>query len=158
MNDYTAKPLDERLLYSKIVSLVKSASKLNIKEENEEIIKMKCIDLKYLNHLTKSNPKLMSEMISLYLEQTPPLIYSMKQSLQIKDWSLLHASVHKMIPSFSIMGISADFEQMAKKIQEYASTQEQTDNILEMVLKLENLCVQACQELEEELLNIRITQ
>jgi PAS domain S-box-containing protein len=158
MNDYIAKPLDERLLYSKIVSLVKSASKLNIKEENEEIIKMKCIDLKYLNHLTKSNPKLMSEMISLYLEQTPPLIYSMKQSLQIKDWSLLHASVHKMIPSFSIMGISADFEQMAKKIQEYASTQEQTDNILEMVLKLENLCVQACKELEEELLNIRITQ
>jgi PAS domain S-box-containing protein len=158
MNDYIAKPLDERLLYSKIISLVKSASKLNIEEENEEIIKMKCVDLKYLKHLTKSNPKLMSEMISLYLEQTPPLIYSMKQSLQIKDWSLLHASVHKMIPSFSIMGISADFEQMAKKIQEYASKQEQTDNILEMVLKLENLCVQACHELEEELLNIRIKQ
>jgi PAS domain S-box-containing protein len=158
MNDYIAKPLDERLLYSKIISLVKSASKLNIEEENEEIIKMKCVDLKYLKHLTKSNPKLMSEMISLYLEQTPPLIYSMKQSLQIKDWSLLHASVHKMIPSFSIMGISADFEQMAKKIQEYASKKEQTDNILEMVLKLENLCVQACKELEEELLNIRITQ
>ena len=158
MNDYIAKPLDERLLYSKIVSLVKSASKLNIEEENEEIIKMKCVDLKYLKHLTKSNPKLMSEMISLYLEQTPPLIYSMKQSLQNKDWSLLHASVHKMIPSFSIMGISADFEQMAKKIQEYANMQKQTDNILEMVLKLENLCVQACKELEEELLNIRITQ
>ncbi len=157
MNDYIAKPLDERLLYSKIVSLVKSASKLNVKEEheNEEIKKMKCIDLKYLSHRTKSNPRLMSEMISLYLEQTPPLIISMKQSLQNKDWSLLHASVHKMIPSFSIMGISADFEQMAKKIQEYASTQQQTDSISEMVLKLENVCVQACQELEEELLKIR---
>lgn len=160
MNDYVAKPLDERQLYSKIVSLVKSASKLNSKEENEneEIIKMKCIDLKYLSQRTKSNPKLMSEMISLYLEQTPPLIYSMKQSMQNKDWSLLQASVHKMIPSFSIMGISADYEQMAKKIQEYASKQEQIDSISEMVLKLENVCVQVCQELEVELLKIRNKQ
>ncbi len=157
MNDYIAKPLDERLLYNKIVNLVKSTIKANTKEENEieEAKKMKCIDLKYLSHRTKSNPKLMSEMISLYLEQTPSLIISMKQSLQNKDWTLLHAAVHKMIPSFSIMGISADFEQMAKKIQEYASTQQQTDIISEMVLKLENVCVQACQELEEELLKIR---
>jgi CheY-like chemotaxis protein len=160
MNDYIAKPLDERQLYNKILSLVKTASKLNIKEEkeNEEIIKMKYIDLKYLSHRTKSNQKLMSEMISLYLEQTPPLIYSMKQSLQNKDWSLLQASVHKMIPSFSIMGISADYEQMAKKIQEFASTQEQTDSISEMVLKIENVCMQACQELEVELLKIRNNQ
>nr|WP_299416133.1 hypothetical protein [uncultured Emticicia sp.] len=133
---------------------------LNIIEEieNEEIIKMKYIDLKYLSNLTKSNQKLMSEMISLYLEQTPPLIYSMKQSLKNKDWSLLQASVHKMIPSFSIMGISADYEHMAKKIQEFASTQEETDGISEMVLKIENVCRQACQELEVELLKIRNNQ
>lgn len=159
MNDYISKPLDEKLLYRKIANLVKNTVKVNLKEENEsdEIKKMKCIDLKYLSNRTKSNPKLMSEMISLYLEQTPPLVTSMKQSLQNKDWTLLQAAVHKMIPSFSIMGISADFEQMAKKIQEYASTQQQTDNITEMVQKLENVCVQACQELEEELLKIRTT-
>ena len=52
----------------------------------------------------------MMEMISLYLEQTPPLIIAMKQSLKDKDWNLLHASVHKMIPSFSIMGISSDLK------------------------------------------------
>jgi HPt (histidine-containing phosphotransfer) domain-containing protein len=97
----------------------------------------------------------MSAMILLYLEQTPPLINTMKQSWQNKDWSQLHSSVHKMIPSFSIIGISADFERMANKIQEYASKKEQTDNISDMVLKLENVCVQACQELEAELLNIR---
>jgi hypothetical protein len=159
-NDYIAKPMDERQLYNKILSLVQTASMLNIIEEieNEEIIKMKYIDLKYLSNLTKSNQKLMSEMISLYLEQTPPLIYSMKQSLKNKDWSLLQASVHKMIPSFSIMGISADYEHMAKKIQEFASTQEETDGISEMVLKIENVCTQACQELEVELLKIRNNQ
>ena len=65
----------------------------------------------------------MMEMIALYLEQTPPLISKMKQSLLGKDWDSLYSAVHKIIPSFSIMGIHKDFEEMAKKIQEYAQYQ-----------------------------------
>ena len=160
MNDYIAKPLDERLLYSKIVSSVKNA--LGVKDseanENDGSTKTKYTDLKYLSNRTKANPRLMSEMILLYLEQTPTLISTMKQSLQSKDWTLLHSAVHKMIPSFSIMGISTDFENMAKKVQEYASTQQQTDVISDLVLKLENVCVQACAELEEELHKIKNNQ
>ena len=45
----------------------------------------KYIDLTYLKHRTKSEPILMMEMISIYLEQTPALISSMKQSLQDQD-------------------------------------------------------------------------
>jgi len=150
MNDYIAKPVDERVLYSKIIGLVKkpALATRNGPKENGKI--KKCIDLDYLIHRTKSNPALMMEMISLYLEQTPPLVSAMKQGLQDKDWRSLYAAVHKMIPSFLIMGISADFENMAKKVQEYASTQQQTDGIPELVLQLENVCVQACEELEEE--------
>ena len=84
MNDYIAKPVDERLLYSKIVGLVKKpVLQKSIKrlKRMTEMKKSKCIDLDYLIHRTKSNPKLMMEMISLYLEQTPPLISAMKQSL-----------------------------------------------------------------------------
>ena len=114
MNDYIAKPVDERLLYSKIIGLVKRCNKQEISIK-DEICKDKCIDLDYLTHRTKSHPKLMMEMIAAYLEQTPPLITAMKQSLIDKDWNLLYASAHKIIPSFSIMGISIDFENMAKK-------------------------------------------
>src|SRR3989339_282255 len=161
MNDYIAKPVDERLLYSKIVGLVKIPSLIkyngNVGNGNGQSKKLKCINLDYLNQRTKSNPKLMMEMISLYLEQTPPLISAMKQSLQDKDWNSLHSAVHKMIPSFSIIGISTDFENMAKKVQEYASTKQQTDGIPDLVLQLENVCAQACKELEEELNTIKIT-
>jgi DNA-binding NarL/FixJ family response regulator len=72
----------------------------------------------------------MMEMISLYLEQTPTLVNTMKQSLHARDWKSLYAAVHKLIPSFAIMGISPDFENVAKKVQEYASTQLQTDVII----------------------------
>jgi hypothetical protein len=72
-----------------------------------------------------------------------------------KDWQGLHSAVHKMIPSFAIMGISSDFENMARKVQDYATTQEQAEGISEMVIQLGNICTQACKELEEEFIKIK---
>ncbi len=158
MNDYIAKPVDERLLYSKIIGLIKKPVLINKPKENEESKSMKCIDLEYLNQRTRSNPALMMEMIALYLEQTPPLINTMKQSLQNKDWKMLHAAVHKMIPSFSIMGININFENMARKVQEYAGTQQQAEGVYELVLQLERVCEQACKELTEELNTIKFAK
>jgi PAS domain S-box-containing protein len=155
MNDYIAKPIDERVLYSKIVSFIQkpqnSTPNKNNKMEVSEAEIIKYINLEYLNHRTKFNPKLMIEMIGLYLEQTPQLINTLKQSLVDQDWNLLNAAIHKMIPSFSIMGIHSDFENMAKKIQEFVAIQQQNDEMENMVLKLEDVCMQACKELELEL-------
>ena len=81
----------------------------------EEIKKQKIINMTFVMNLTKSDPKLMMEMIGLYLEQTPPLITEMKDSFNKKDWKMLYATVHKMIPSFSIVGISIDFWNHGKK-------------------------------------------
>ena len=55
------------------------------------------------------------EMIGLYLKQTPPLINQMKQGLHDKDWDSVYTAAHKLIPSFSIMGIHKDFEDLCKK-------------------------------------------
>jgi len=151
MNDYIAKPVDERLLYSKIVTLVKKPGSLAGNAVTPgafgEEVKASCIDLGYLNQRTKSDPKLMMEMISLYLEQTPTLINEMKKSFHENDWEALYLAVHKMIPSFAIVGISNDFENMAKKLQDYASAQQHSDGMPGLVKQLENICMQACAEL-----------
>jgi PAS domain S-box-containing protein len=150
MNDYIAKPIDERLLYSKIVSLVKK------KAVNHEVVDVlglrtkRCIDLGYLHKRTKSNKVLMMEMITLYLEQTPTLIEAMNEGVKEKNWNLLKSAVHKMIPSFSIMGIHNDFEKMARQIQEFVNHQEQEETIHSLVKQLSDVCFQACSELEEE--------
>ena len=152
MNDYIAKPVDEKILYNKIIDFVNlSATKNQTKIFNKAETKLfKCVDLGYLMNRTKSDRNLMMEMISIYLKQTPPLIQVMKQSLHNQDWDSLYSSAHKIIPSFAIMGMSVDFENMAKKIQEHASMQKESEDISDMVLKLENVCIQACKELEEE--------
>jgi DNA-binding response OmpR family regulator len=70
MNDYIAKPVDERLLYSKIVGIVRKPSSKDQKKVKNPVDKVQNIDLGYLDSRTKSNPKLMMEMIAAYLQQT----------------------------------------------------------------------------------------
>jgi hypothetical protein len=115
---------------------------------------LKCTDLNYLKLRTKSNKVLMMEFISLYLEQTPSLVKIMKQSLLDEEWSSLKSSVHKMVPSFSIVGINPDFEKVAEMVQEYA--QQKINGIIgkneipDLVLQLEKVLTQSCDELEKE--------
>ncbi len=159
MNDYISKPVDERLLYSKIVSLLKKPEPM----ANLEIVTAKplllehvsCIDLNYLKVRTKSNSSLMSEMISLYLEQTPPLISAMKKGWENKDWIMLHDAMHKMIPSFTIMGINVEYVNKAKLVQDFANSQNQMSDIELLVGEISGVCKQACMELEVELNRIK---
>ncbi len=158
MNDYLAKPVDERLLYSKLIAFSKKPVAIieHIVGQNPAKDTIKYVDMSYLTKLTKSDPKLMSQIINAYLEQTPPLISSMKKSLIDKDWKMLQSAVHKMIPSFSIIGLSSNIQDIAKRIQEYAFTIEITGEIQNMVLELEKVCEQAYKELEIELKNLKL--
>ena len=157
MDDYISKPVDEKLLYTKIVNLVKKPTDIETHQpsKNTPIKLIKYTDLAYLIQRTNNNPVLIAEMIEAYLEQTPPLVSAMKQSLLDKDWDTLHGAVHKMIPSFAIVGMNADFENIAKKIQDYARSQQQLEDIHDMVTQLEHACTNACKELEVEFKRIK---
>jgi signal transduction histidine kinase/CheY-like chemotaxis protein len=153
MNDYIAKPIDEKLLYNKIIGLVKANVPISktIQPKMEQQPNSKCTNLDYLNLRTKSNPQLMIQIISTYLNQTPTLVSVMKQGLIDKDWDMLYSAAHKMIPSFSIVGMNSIFEDMAKQVQEYTSIELEREKIPELVFQLEAACTQACNELAIEL-------
>lgn len=153
MNDYISKPLDEKLLYKKIIDLTKMPKPLQGKRAEPE--KSRITNLSYLKKRTKSNEGLMTEMIRLYLKQTPQMISQMRQGIINKDWSSVYDAAHKMIPSFSIVGIPEEYEIAAKQIQEYSGAQKYPDKVRKLVLKLENVCAAACEELEEELILIK---
>ncbi|HTL81284.1 MAG TPA: ATP-binding protein, partial [Bacteroidia bacterium] len=162
MNDYIAKPVDEKLLYTKIIGLVKKPLHAEHKEDAEERKELspvaRSIDLSYLERLTKSDATAMMEMIRLYLQQTPGLIEKMKQSLKDGDLKGLNASVHKMMPSFAIVGISSDFETIAKRVLEYSKSGKSAFGIPSLIFQLENICAKACEELESELISLKKSQ
>ena len=95
--------------------------------------------------------------MELYLKQTPPLINIIIQSLHDKNWDALQAAAHKIIPSFVIVGLSADFSLIAKKIQQYATVPHLQHQIPDLVLQLQKVCIQACKEMEAALITIKNT-
>lgn len=153
MNDYIAKPIDEALLYRKIVTLIKDTVRTSTDKIVQDIAveEVKCINLAYLYTRTKSKPNYLKEIILIYLEQTPMLIELIKTSFSTQDWQILSSAAHKIIPSFSIMGINPDFEKMARKIQDFGNNPDQTKDISDMIIQLEVVCTQACIELKDEL-------
>jgi PAS domain S-box-containing protein len=156
MNDYISKPIDERLLYSKLIGFIKKPVVI-IEQKYDGGVKtekIRYVDLSYLLKLTKSNPILMSQIIQSYLTQTPPLINAIKQSFKNEDWHLLKETVHKIIPSFAIMGMNPEITHLAQKIQEFAFSLELSKELEELILKLEIACKQSCSELEIELVDI----
>ena len=158
MDDYISKPVDERLLQSKIILFL---ARVNATKEKQSEIengihnREKYVDLTYLAQRTKSDPGLMREMISLYLGQTTLLIKEMHASAKSSNWKTLQAVAHKMIPSFSIVGISKKYEDIARALQESARTGVSPEDMRSLVLTLDNILTRACEELELELSRIK---
>ncbi|MBU2019511.1 MAG: response regulator [Bacteroidetes bacterium] len=157
MNDYIAKPVDEKILYNKIVSLLTNPNQVKSENNIFNIEKRKFTDLTYLYQLTKSNRELIMEMISLYLEQINPLISTMKEGLKNKDWESIESAAHKLIPSFFIVGMHKDYENMAKKIQEDSKIEKDSTELHELIFNLGAACSQACKELKEEYTKLKNT-
>ena len=123
----------------------KSMADTDLKDEK------RCINLGYIKKFTNSDPLLMEEMMQMYLDQIPPILNDMNSRLAKKDWAKLRATMHKLIPSFAIVGIDSKYENIAKMVQDCASMFDQTGQISGLVLQLDTICNQACNELEEEL-------
>jgi two-component system CheB/CheR fusion protein len=150
MNDYIAKPVDEKLLYNKMVQLLKKHS-LQSLSGNDNMPSSNVTDLSYLISRTKTNKVLMTEMISLFIEQTPPLIESMKKSIEDNNWGGLQSAVHKIIPSFSIVGINSVFLELAKEVKLFAENKKNMIEIKEKVNELEFVCDKIYKELEQKM-------
>ncbi len=161
MNDYISKPVDEKLLYSKIIKYLKKSS------QNDSLADIPipntlstgtCINLDYLKELTKNNSGMINELIEIYLEETPELIHTMKLAIADRNWEALGMAAHSILPSFSIMGINKTFENQTLEIQECAnnlrdgiasgaSKKKTTDLLIKHFADVEIICSQACREL-----------
>jgi HPt (histidine-containing phosphotransfer) domain-containing protein len=111
----------------------------------------KCTNLEFLRQLTKNNPDMIAEMINVYLEETPQLIDSMKQSLEAGNYEKVRGAAHSIIPSFSTMGMNEEYAAMTKQIQELAEKKEKPDEIRNLIGKIEMICNSAYDELRQEL-------
>lgn len=166
MDDYISKPIDDKLLYKKLARYLKKDSEdehdlLPVKPSANGSGKVRYTNLNYLKELTKDNPEMISEMIHVYLEETPRLLDTVKASLAKKDWASLQMAAHSLIPSFYTMGMKKEYATLAEALQEHAMqarkqggspSADKLREAEEAAQQLEAVCNHAFSELREELL------
>ncbi|HEX8507395.1 MAG TPA: PAS domain S-box protein [Hymenobacter sp.] len=164
MNDYISKPIDDKVLYSKISKYLKQAhqDKTSVAPVpgDRQHQPLTCVNFDYLKRITKSDAR-MAEMIGLYLQEIPQLVQTMKKAIAEKDWIALKRATHSIIPTFATMGMNPEFEDITKSIQGMAvnlisvgdgASQETMTGLLSLFSKIETVCALAARELEEKLL------
>ncbi|WP_345167417.1 PAS domain S-box protein [Nibribacter koreensis] len=165
MNDYISKPIDDKLLYSKIIKYLKNPEdvKKSVKPEakDQQSQAFTCVNFDYLKRITKTDAR-MVEMIQLYLMEIPQLVVEMKTAIEERNWLSLKNLTHSIIPTFATMGINPESEEIAKTLQSLVSSvrantyDDGVDGktmgvILSLFSKIESVCALAAIELEEEL-------
>jgi hypothetical protein len=158
MNDYISKPVDDKLLYKKIMKFVKPGNSVplngnhkNGKAVPEKKLKHKYVNFDYLKELTSNNQASLVTMIQAYLDETPKIIDRIRKGIENKDWKTVALSSHSIIPSFEMLGIEGGYEEMARKIQELAEKDPSPEKIQPLFSKIEKICDLAINELRQEL-------
>lgn len=157
MNDYISKPFDPNKLYSKIVSVLSKSKQTNIQikpsimtdNPNNGAANGMSIDLTYLKQLASGSNKFITEIITMFLQQTPEALDLMEKHLNNKDWTSLRAIAHKMKPSISFMGIN-ELKDVITAIENNAEREINLESLPELVMKMKNTCQKAYTELEAE--------
>jgi PAS domain S-box-containing protein len=170
MNDYISKPIDDKLLYSKIVKFLKHAEleKTTVAQDRDDLQTqaLTCVNFDYLKRVTKTDAR-MAEMITLYLQEIPQLVQTMKKAIAEKDWISLKMATHSIIPTFATIGMNSEFEDITKSIQSMAislisvgdSASAETMSLLAThFAKIEAACTMAAQVLEEKLQSLVAAQ
>jgi signal transduction histidine kinase/CheY-like chemotaxis protein/HPt (histidine-containing phosphotransfer) domain-containing protein len=152
MDDYVSKPFDEHVLYDKICFLIEKNK--NVTEKFQDNNPDRCTNLKYLQDISGGNKKFMSEIIELFMKQTPAAILNMKKHLQNNDYEKLATEAHKIKPSFNFLGICG-LEELAGRIEKSVRSGNDTSHIPDSLKTMEEVCDSAFMELKEELKNLK---
>lgn len=151
-NDYVPKPYDIKDLRKKMEKWVtpenNNQNTPDMKEEDKKNESL--IDLDYLDQLSEGDDDFTISMLSYFLENTPGVLNDMKQFYQDKDWKSLRNAAHKFKPQLTFMGIKSVFNEV-ETIEQNSANEVNTDEIPELLKKVEAVCIDAMEEIKTEL-------
>ncbi len=142
MNDCLPKPFTPEELYAKLILFRTGLSKNSLLPEKKTSPK-KNIDLAYLKNVSNNDPKFIDDMLSAFVESLPISIKEITSNMKSRNWVGLTQAVHKLKPSFTLIGMHAAREK-AMALEQLAKQQEETDAIIVMANEI-------CEELKEVL-------
>lgn len=96
---YLSKPLDPRHLFQII-------TEYTILSEHQQVsLYTDVLDQQSLKNLYQEDTVHLGKMLEIFLKNTPPALEKMRLAVEQQDWDTLERMVHKMRPTFAMVGL-----------------------------------------------------
>lgn len=110
INDFLTKPFDPKALYKVITKY------LSVSPAQQTKMYVDGIDQRRLQQLYSNDYEHLNEMFQIFLRNTPVAIQAMDKAMRAKDWRALEREVHKVKPTFAMVGLQK-ITQMAGNLE-----------------------------------------
>jgi CheY-like chemotaxis protein/anti-sigma regulatory factor (Ser/Thr protein kinase) len=153
MNDYLTKPINTDDLVKKIAALVPGKTNVYSKSEaaqNFKEYKHDSIDLSYLHELSRGNREFVNEVIEVFLKETPSEMMMGKVKLEEKNLDDLYKVIHKLKPSYALMGMHNASEAVLE-IQYQCKNARDIEKITDAFMRIQNALNKAIPQLQQQI-------
>ncbi|WP_051360105.1 response regulator [Adhaeribacter aquaticus] len=155
---YVSKPFKPEALLQEIASLVrKDVNFKPVLPKPKETVENKdssatgyTLNLDYLKEMACGDNMFMTEIITMFIQQTPDNINTLMGYANKKSWQEVKTLAHKMKSSVVLVGI-AELIDIFENLQKYALNPEQTHLVPGLIERAKIICDSAIIDLKEEL-------
>jgi signal transduction histidine kinase/CheY-like chemotaxis protein len=147
MNDYLSKPIKEKELLDILTRYLASAETPAGKEKtiagNAGPAAYSCINLQYMQEISKGNTAYEKTVTEDFIEMIPPAIADLENALGIKDFNSIRQLAHNMKTTVSVMGLTETLQPYLDAL-EYENQDE--SSFRKTISSVKQICSNAVEE------------
>jgi PAS domain S-box-containing protein len=148
---FITKPFDLKNFYKIIQMTLQHIPTVVLPDTIEEdVVSERVTNLSYLKEASGGNMEFVSQMVVIFLKQTPEFLLKLKEAGSTQDWPEFRKIMHKIKPTIVMMGIKK-LEPIVKELEICSKELKSIENLPILLRQMERYCELAYVELNEEL-------
>ena len=159
MNDYLAKPFDEKRLFQVISKNLNQNSKTAGKDEEIKTTNKKngehtgpenkLYDLSLVHSVSEGDTEFLKKMIMLFIKTVPQNVEELRKALQTENWDQVRKMAHKLKSTVDSMGVKTIRDDI-RLVESNAKELKSLHEIPNLVHKIETVISQCIEQLRKE--------
>ena len=160
MNDYLAKPFDERRLFQVLSKYLIQNNKTAGKYEEiplpsagageSEGQENKLYDLSLVKSVSEGDSEFLRKMVLLFIKTVPQNVDELRKALQMENWDQVRKMAHKLKSTVDSMGVKTIRDDI-RLVESNAKDLKSLETIPNLVHKIEIVISQCIEQLQEEI-------